>query len=454
MVVDVHRNLDTGTVLTNSARVRVFDTPAYSAAVQIATTVVSTPSLSLSIGNGTTAVEAGDDLVYTVNYFNTGSGRAYGVVITATPPLPQLVEAVDCRPSGICSVVGGEVLFDVGTVAGGAGGNVRLLVSVRDPLAAGSRSIAASAVIDTITPGDEPDGNSAQDVDTIATRPDLQIQAQYHAHTPYPGKYLSYTVRYSNTGHIATTGVVIAVEQPDFTTYDPVGSSAWQRVGDGRYTYNVGALDYNQGGTLIFAVTLPTGTFTTAMPNFDADFSINDDGGSGADGNPGNNIDPAPLGVPDIIVEDVEVNWTTLFSGQPGRHITVTLKNQGTNIACNPGPTADPDFCGLFYIDLYINPVEVPPSLPTGPPFGEGVFDLAGPLHPGESHAYPILGADFGPFKLPPGFTPPLVLYARVDNFSAAWPFGLVPEYNELNNVFGPVMRGPWVYLPLMMRGR
>ena len=455
MVVNVDRNLDPGTVLTNHAGVWVYAAFGYSATAILTTTVVSTPSLGLNISDGKLSVEAGEEVIYTVSYTNTGSGRAYSTTIVATPPSSARVGDVGCLPEAACVSEGGQLVYDVGTVEGGESDSVHMVVRVHDPLPAGALDITALTVINTVTPGDALMDNVSQDVDAVTTRPDLELEANYSTISPYPGKRITYTLAYINSGHIATEGVIITATQPHYTTYDSSVSSNWQELGDGHYYTTLGSLDYDEGGLLSFVVTLPTGTFTTTMPNFDAAFGIYDDGISGIDGDLSNNVIKAPLGVPDISIQDVEINWATLWSGQVGKHITVTLENQGTGVACSPGADGTIEFCYTFYIDLYINPDFNPVSHPTGPPFSPFYHQYAGPMQPGAVESYTIYEFDYRyeqMFKLPPGVHP-MTLYAQVDNYNneSMYPNGLVFESNEWNNVYGPIVPPHSVFLPAMM---
>jgi uncharacterized repeat protein (TIGR01451 family) len=406
------------------------------------TTSVAIPpsSLQLSISNDEPSVKAGEFLVYELIYSNVGSGSAYSTTIIATPPLSELVNTTGCLPAAICEWNGEQSVYNIGTVPSGDNGNVYLVGRVRDPLPAGMHIITASATITTATPGDPPDGKYAQDVDEIATRPNLQITADYHDLSPYPGKRLTYTIRFSNTGHIATEGVIVTATRARYTTYHPDASSSWHPTGDRHFVYTVGAMSHNQSGELLFVVTVPTGTFTTAMPNFDTAFGIYDNGISGEDADPDDNIVLAPLGLPDLIVTGIEVNWESLKSDQPGNHVTVTIKNQGTGIACYNGVDEyGQDICWSFYIDLYINPAELPSSYPAGESFGDAYAYNVGPVDPGESKSYIIkkMVKSGTPFKLPDDVSPPLLLYARVDSVDVKnRPYGFVPEYNELNNLY------------------
>jgi len=277
---------------------------------------------------------------------------------------------------------------------------------------------------------------------TFATLPDLQLDVDYLHHTPYPEQHLVYTLNYTNAGHIDTTGVVITFAQPHYTTFDPSASGDWQDQGDGQYVYPVGALGYSESGTVTFAITMPAVTFTPAMTNFDAAAGIYDDGGSGKDYDLADNWQTLPQGVPDLVVENVEVNWATLLSGQLGQHVTVTVRNSGTAIGCNPiGSEPNETQCGYFYVDLYISPGMPPNSYPDDTNYGDAYSqDMI--VAPGMTSTTVIAS-----FTLPPRLPSPL--YIRLDNGSIKRTFGDVPEYNEYNNVAGPIYVPYSVYLPL-----
>jgi uncharacterized repeat protein (TIGR01451 family) len=409
--------------------------------------------LWVSISNGVTGVRAGDELVYLISYGNVGNGRAYNTAIYASAPSSNLVEDLDCWPSANCEIEGGYVTFGIGTLPSGSGGSVRISMRVRDPLPAGLYNLVAAATISTPTPGDPPQDNQAQDIDEIITRPDLQVSVDYHNHTPYPGKRVTYTISYSNTGHIATDGVMVTVTQPPFSTYQMDGSDNWQDAGDGRFQYPVGSMDYEDAGTLVFVMTLPTGTFSQTMSNFDAVFGIVDDGGSGPDANSTDNVAVAALGVPDVVVDEVDVNWESLLDGRFGRHITVTLRNLGGVTACNPiaGPGGPADFCAGFYVDLYFNPDRVPASYPSDNFYGD--VPVSGLIIPAQSTKSVVFEFDASSFLEQKVALWPI--YVRVDNLKLDpdRPYGSVPEYDEFNNVSKPIYRYYLLYMPLAYRG-
>jgi uncharacterized repeat protein (TIGR01451 family) len=459
LAVYVARNLDTGTLLTNTAHVWVLDTPAYSAVAQIATTVVSSPSLSLSVSDGKSAVEAGDELEYAASYSNNGTGRAYGTTIVVTPPSSQYVEDVGCQPPSDCVLQDGQLVFNIGTLPSGAGGSgmVLMVATVRDPLSAGAiDDIVATAVIDTPTPGDPPGDNVAQDVDAVATRPDLVVVADYQDVMPYPGKRVTYTVDYSNRGHIATTGVAITVTQPQYTTYDPQASSPWQHLGDDHYGFPVGSLDYNEGDSLSFVVTLPPGVFTTTMTNFNTAFLIHDDGGSGIDGDLSNNVSPAPMGVPNLVIENVVAD-PSIWKGEPG-YLTFTVRNVGTGRAC--GMYDGDGKCKEFSVDAFLDPITPPLSYPIEK-FGD-CFVYVNPIY-GNLEATAVISFTTGDWLNRSGFCGAAVfgkLWLHTDNWDPEYIdyevalYGKVPESNEYDNVFGPVTRPYFVYLPVVLKNQ
>jgi hypothetical protein len=455
LVVDVARNLDTGSELANRARVRVVDTPAYGALAHITTTVVSSPSLWVTISDGQTSALAGEELIYTIGYQNTGSGRAYGTRIAVTPPAAELVSQVECVPPSACTVQGGQLIYNVGTVPGGGSGAVQMRVVMADPLPAGAGDVVAAAEISTSTPGDPPEGNSAQDVDTIGTRPDLVLKVAYQDIGPRPGKRITYTVEYSNAGRILTGGVYLTALQPMYTTYEVDGSNlGWYVHRERLYRYDVGELDYGEGGELLFVVTLTDTLWTPAITDFDALFEIHDDGVSGPDAKASDNTVMARLGVPNLVVEDVVVD-PAVWVGEPG-YMTVTVRNTGAGPACGVAQAGLP--CTAFSLDLFFDPTDPPESYPIER-FGP-CYAFVSPIQADQTATVPISFTLGSYFNVPGLCGAGLVqgeIWLHTDNWDPAQPpyppqYGQVPENNEFDNVYGPVRPARSIYLPIVVR--
>jgi uncharacterized repeat protein (TIGR01451 family) len=280
------------------------------------------------------------------------------------------------------------------------------------------------------------------------------VVADYQDIMPYPGKRVTYTVHYSNEGHIATVGVVVVATQPNNTTYEQDGSDDWVPQGDGRYTYTVGNLDYNESGELSFVVTLTTTHFTTAMTNFDATFEIYDAGVSGDDSDPSSNVHEALLGVPNLVIEDVSADGT-IWAGLPG-FLTVTVRNTGTSVSCGVNPNGE---CTTFSLEPFFDPVTPPPSYPIDK-FGDCFFYVS-PIQAGLAETA-VFSFTLNPSL--PGYnsgycraTKIKEIWLKVDNWDIRPPYrpdayGWVPEFNEYDNVFGPVTPAYSIYLPVVLR--
>jgi uncharacterized repeat protein (TIGR01451 family) len=453
MVVNIPENVAGGTTLTNTARIRVLDKPEYSATARVETTVVGSRSLGLTISNGQDSVEAGDILEYVLTYRNHGEGTARNTTIEATPPSPQLAEAIDCRPSSSCQVQEGRVVYDVGPLPAGESDAVRLFVKVPDPLPAGARSIRTTAVIDADRPDGVRESYNADDEDDIATRPDLVVTAPYEDTMPWPGKRVTYAVTYNNRGHIASTGVELEAIKPAYTAFRPGASdSCWVPQGDDRFSCHLDELDYGERGGAVFVVALPDTAFTLDTTDFDATFTIQDDGRSGEDGKPEDNTFSAPLGVPNLKVAGV-VAELPIWAGKSGRLI-VSVLNDGSGPACG---VYNPYGCTGFALDLFLDPATPPVSYPI-----EGYGDcyvFVDPVVPGLSQTAVITFTSDPALLNRSGYCAARMLegiWLKVDNWDPAQPpypaeFGLVPESNEGDNVLGPYSRGPAVFLPILI---
>jgi hypothetical protein len=434
----------------------VVDTPAYGALARITTTVVSSPSLWLTISDGQTSALAGQELIYTIGYQNTGSGRAYGTRIVVTPPAGELVSQVGCVPPSACTVQSGQLIYEVGTLPGGGSGAVQMRVVIADPLPEGAGDVVAAAEISTSTPGDPPEGNSAQDVDRIGTRPDLVLKVTYQDIQPWPGKRITYTVGYSNAGHIQTGGVYLTALQPPTTTFEIDGSDpGWYVYRQRLYRYDVGELDYGEGGELLFVVTLTDTLWTPAIKDFDAMFEIKDDGVSGPDAKLSDNKVLARMGVPNLMIEDVVVD-PAIWLQKPG-YMTVTVRNDGTGPALALTFTEYPSYTSPS-LDLFLYPTSSPESYPIER-FGD-CFVYFGDIYTDEIALLTIsftLGVWVDQIGLCPALSVTQEIWLHADNWNpAAIPYpplyGFVPEYNEYDNVYGPVRPARSIYLPIVVR--
>lgn len=441
MTVLVNNNLDKGTILTNTARIST--TENVSAFVRLTNTIVSTPVLSLSKSDGVASAAAGDLLTYTLSYANTGNAPAKNVVITDR--IPSNVAFQSCTNS--CVAMGSGVYsFTLGSVNASTNGSVKLTVKVDPSLPAGLRAITNTANILTSSVDDNPANNFSTDVDTISTVPALALGVSFDSNTPYPTKVLTYTLRYTNTSAMDTTGVVISVTKSPYVNY--IGYD-WTFVGGFDYTYNIGDLGAGASGVVIYVVSLPY-PYTAEMNAFANTFSIRDNGPGGLPivGATRSTL----LGVPDLVIDSVTLSPSTIAAEQKFT-ATVTIRNKGLGRACNPKSPA----CGAFSLDVFIDPPSPPSSFPFSGSYGD-TFAYIAPLNPGLTTTVKIPNLSFTAQQ-------EFILYFKLDNWDCndgsnpcvpiGAQHGLVPESDEYNNVLGPIdVSSHFVYIPFLLKNR
>jgi uncharacterized repeat protein (TIGR01451 family) len=391
--------------------------------------------LDLDKTDGTASVEAGDLLTYTLSYANSGNVAVHDVVITDT--LPNFVQSTgDCWvDSGTCeSISADQFVFRIPEIAAQTAGQAGLSVQVSDPLPAGADLLVNWAWM--AAPSlEEP--LEAQDVDQIGTRPDLTVAVDHTPSLFSPGKRMTYTLTYGNAGRMHAEDVVISATLPPSTTY--VGDG-WSSSDGQTYTRTIGpVLADEASGTVTFTIQHPLGEpQQIGAPEFESTFTIAGAGGMANDASPEDNEVSATIGVPDLVVTDLVVDPLPPRPDEPVT-FTLTLRNEGTAAAWNP------DTQGGFFVDIFIAPV---PSYPWVRYSEKDIFAAVAPIAPGAERVVVVTHGGFSLQEL----VEIQAFYAKVDNHHF-YPYGLVPEFSEMNNVAGPV--SPWshyVYLPLITK--
>ncbi len=238
-------------------------------------------------------------------------------------------------------------------------------------------------------------------------------------------------MRYTNTSAMDTIGVVITATRSAGLTGTPPG---WTKVGPSDVR-SIGNLAARQSGSITYVLTL-TQAYTPNMRAFTVTFTIRDGGPGGLP--PAQDQKTPLIGVPDLSIARVIV--PAVAAGQKFT-ATVIISNGGLGIASNPSTGRG------FWVDAFVDPATPPRSYPyeTDGPF----FAAAPPVSAGLTATVYITNIQFAPNQ-------DHILYFKVDNFSCSGKSclpvgskgGLVPEYNESNNV-APM---PGVYLPLMLK--
>ena len=320
-------------------------------------TVTAAPDLFVTKDDSQSVVVAGQVVTYAINFGNSGSQGATGVVLTEALPAGVAFNAGGSTAGWIETSPGSGVFeFSVGALAATATSSVNFSVIVDDPLAAGiDQLINSVSIADDGSNGADEDlsDNSDTDVDTVTAAPDLLILKDDGGVSATPGGTIVYTLNYSNTGSQGATGVVITEALPGFTTFDPANSTAgWTETapGSGIFTFNVGGLASGVSGSVDFAVTVDS-TVPAGFSLVTNSATISDDGSNGPDEDPSDNTggDTTPVDANPDLTLTIDDGQTTTAAGD-GLIYTLDYANVGnigsTNVVITQtlpvGTTFDP----------------------------------------------------------------------------------------------------------------
>ncbi len=409
--------LPVGTVLTNQITLDSDQTTPVT--ITEVTDVTTASELTVSKIDIPDPVPAGGNLTYIISYQNGGTAPAEDVVITemydsqvtylSASPLPDL----------------GNNVWYTDTLAVGEGGSIQVTVRVNTPLPDGT-TLTNSVTIDSAHTSPQTYVET-----TGVSAPDLAVVAATHEPSIFsPGELMNYTVTYSNTGHREAENAIITTTLPPDTTY---AGQDWTSSDGQTYTYEVGGLSAGAGGQACFPVRYADHTQIGAV-EFNTPFIISESGIRG-DANLDNNTAYVYIGVPDLVVTDFTFEPSPLHPGQPVT-FTVVVKNQGTGVAWNP------DNGSGFFVDVFTTSISSYPFERDGVHW-KGVLGIG----PGLQRTVVITHSGFKEEDIGEEIER---FYVKVDNHSL-YPYGLVPEYNEMNNIYNPSW-SYYAYLPLVFR--
>ncbi|MDE3087943.1 MAG: DUF11 domain-containing protein, partial [Chloroflexota bacterium] len=336
-------SLSANTSITNTATVAapsgVIDPNLGNNSSTDTTSVIATPpDLSIVKGDGGISVTPGGTITYTLSYSNTGNIGATNVTITETVPTNTTFTGSgwSCSPN---NNAGSPCTRNMGTVAGGGGaGSASFVVTVNSTLPAGTIQISNTASIgDDATNGTDPTPGNNQSSDTTPVTGlahDVMITKSDGGITATANSLITYTLRYTNTGNIGVSNVLLSETVPANTTFagppatwscsisDPAGTPCLR---------NVGVMGIGSGSvSFVVRVNASLPITTTMITNT---VSISDDGANGADSNLSNNTaqDPTPItGLAAALALSKTANVSTV---NPGSVITYTLRYTNTGNA-------------------------------------------------------------------------------------------------------------------------
>ncbi len=200
--------------------------------------VTSAPILSITSADAPDPVSPGNQIVYTINYSNTGTDAATNVVVT---------ESYDANVTFVSAVPAPDVgnnQWNIGGLAAGASGSITVTVLVNSPLANGT--ILTNTVTLTATEGTVSDSETT----TVSSAPVLSITKIDNVDPVSPGNQIVYTINYSNTGTVAATNVVVTESYDANVTF----VSAIPAPDVGNNQWNIGGLAAGASGSITVTV--------------------------------------------------------------------------------------------------------------------------------------------------------------------------------------------------------
>lgn len=302
VVVDVNSPLPNGTVLTNS--VVITSSRGVSDTAVLTTTVTSAPLLDIVKTDSPDPVNAGETLVYTLTYSNTGNADATNVLITDTLDGNTTFASADPAPNpATCPVCEWGPL----TVPAGSLQTIVVTTTVNAPLA--DRTVLTNAV--TMT---EPSTNTVYtDVETTTVRAtDVSISKSVAPSPALAGDPIVYTITYSNAaGAPPALDVIISDTLPISVSAVGVVSSTTDAV----FSANVGRTfvwtDSVVPGTGVARTIIITSTvITSPWPSTLLDMT---------------NLVTITTAIPEVSQDQANNTGSTTSQGGPNLPFTITL---------------------------------------------------------------------------------------------------------------------------------
>ena len=160
-------------------------------------TYVGRPHMFITKGAATVVnpIAPGDQIVYTLNYTNSGSYKATGVKVYDN--LPANTTFVSCAGGAMCDLNGTTVTWDVGEVPAPGYGALTLVVQVNSN--SGTTTIANSSYR-LEADRNVSNENTPPTVNVSVVRPALTVVKSASQNWIALGGTITYTVRYTNTG--------------------------------------------------------------------------------------------------------------------------------------------------------------------------------------------------------------------------------------------------------------
>jgi uncharacterized repeat protein (TIGR01451 family) len=207
--------------------------------------VVTAPVMSITKTADRTTANPEDTIIYTITYYNSGTGWA--TLVTITDTIPADTTFVNSTP-GFNISVDDTYTWNIGNVPPNGSGviEIEVFVDVGTPDETLLHNTATLDYADTNANGQPQESDYA---DVVVTAPVMSIIKTADRTTANPGDTIVYTITYYNSGTGWATLVTVTDTIPADTTY--VSSTpAYSSVINDTYTWNIGNVSPNSSGVI------------------------------------------------------------------------------------------------------------------------------------------------------------------------------------------------------------
>lgn len=212
---------------------------------------VPPPQLKITKTDGVDTAKPGDSLTYTVSYENTGVTPTNDTAIV--DELPQGASFVSASNGGVYDPGSRAVKWNLGTLAGGAKGQVTVNVKLDPVFPAGTTVLTNKATISTSTGGEvDLSDNTATDTTNVVAKAALAITKTGAPEPVEEGANLTYTIKWTVGGDAFSENVTVVDTLPANVTF--VSASDGGTAAAGKVTWNLGNITPTKNGELTLVV--------------------------------------------------------------------------------------------------------------------------------------------------------------------------------------------------------
>jgi uncharacterized repeat protein (TIGR01451 family) len=242
---------------------------------------VTAPDMTISKDVDVSEADPSDEITYTIDYENLGSGEATDIVIIDTIPMYTTLVSASPTPD---DEVGRVLTWNIASLAGYGDGTITVVVSV-DPYTANGELLTNTATLDY----DDANGNPLAQVEdsaqTTVTAPVLCFSKNADVSVADPSDTIVYTLYWCNSGDGEATDVVVTDILPDDVTFEGSDPTV-DDVSGNTYTWYIGTVAAGADGTITITVTVNAGVADGELLHNIGRFNYDD-----ANGNPYDEIE-------------------------------------------------------------------------------------------------------------------------------------------------------------------